>query len=344
MKQMKNHGILFLMTVVLLFYSAGMRSYAKEDIDLNNYEKLSAWFEDECEGSLQVLAEKKNDWWERLLPNERTFAKHLESFLVCEDFSKNNYARENITGAISKIQRGIPEEIFFLETCFENLRLQDLYNLRNAGFSLDDLFSFMGAKYLSDLYSCDLYEQYYAWENGELFLETPQFEKLSILNVLAETMRTEKNEESASREAGNFAVVAATGILANGELWGRAHGEVYKVYVNGAEGFSGNYGACIRTGYQYSEMKSETGRIGWIVNHYADKNGAAYVAAQTVIWGLQRGLTAEECEIVSSILYKTSGEGKVIANKIAQIYHNSEGKSEPYDIAQRISGCQKVFF
>ena len=321
--------------------------YTREDLDADDFEMQLAWFQEECDGNFLVLAEKDDEWWDSLLPNERKLAEDLSQFILYEeDSAPDNYTFETLDEAIAKLESGIAPQDFFAGTKFEDLSLDDLYRLRDTGYDLDDLFYFMEAQYNPDQYESDLYDQYEAWKAGEAELTEEESGRLEVLQELsgymADTPPAITPFAFTPSDGDEYATmsVSRSGTTASGEMWGRVHGDIYILTVGGVKGFCGTYGSSARNGYKYGNLTTDSGRIGWVIDNYANRSGYVYAAAQTAIWGMQRGISAVSCMVAASSLFEESGEAMAIANNIATIYEESEGQSETYYTLEGPSGSQ----
>lgn len=271
----------------------------EEDLNLEDSDAIIAWFEEECEGSFLILAEKDEAWWEALTPNERTAAELFASFLL-EEEEIDHYTFEDLEGAIARLEEGADPDVFFAGTHFEGLQLEDLYCLQKYGYTLDDLFYFMEAIYQPEEYKSGLYDRYQALQSEEEEPSGEEREGLEALYNLAEQIlpldywgiqmlwNPGPGDPYASMS------VSRTGYGANGNSTGLfgEHGEIWKLKVGGVDGFCGTYGASARNGFKYGNLsEAKSGRIGWITQVYATSSGSNFAAAQIVIWCLQRGIT-----------------------------------------------------
>lgn len=323
----------------------------REDLDLSDSAAIDAWFDRECDHSFRVLAEKEEDWWNRLLPNEKFAAELFLAFFVDGDSAPEHYTFETLDEVIAKLENGLSPESFFADTRFAALELEDLYRLRETGYDLDDLFLFMEVQYQPEVYTSDLYEQYKAYKAGETALPEETVKNLQVLAELSEGMMPadywgiapfwtpEVGDKYASMR------VSSTGIGAGGNsvTFGQ-HGTIYKLVVGGVNGFCGTYGASARSGYLYGNLQQESGTIGWIVQNYSHANGISYASAQISIWCLQKGI--RDASYASTIAYNlvknSTDEDKAefVRSTVQYIMNASSGKSESYYTLEGPSGSQ----
>ena len=81
-------------------------------------------------------------------------------FITAEDSDPNHYTFETLEEAIEKMEGGLSIEEFFDGSRFASLESEDLYELKDNGFTLEDAALFMEAQYQPEVYQNDLYEKY----------------------------------------------------------------------------------------------------------------------------------------------------------------------------------------
>ncbi len=319
------------------------------DIDINDWRQISNWFMDECNNDFNVLAEKDQEWWDSLMPNERIAAEMYSKFIVDES-PEENYTFENLNEVIEKIESGIKIESFFAGSRFAALELEDLYILRENDYTLDELALFMEAQYQPELYESELYDQYVSYQEGVLELSEEEIVKLELLNEISLKMMPGDYydistfwEPSVGDEYASMRV-SSTGFGAGYNTTFGEHGTIYKLTVGGSSGFCLTYGGSARTGYMYGNTSIGSGRIGWIIKNYANSSAKEFVGAQIVIWCLQRGITdrGQVAALISTMVYGSASQSDVsaIINNGLEALDGSSGQSATYYELEGPTGSQ----
>ncbi len=321
----------------------------EEDIDINDWQQISNWFMEECNNDFNILAAKNQEWWDNLLPNERIAAEMYGKFVV-EKSPEEHYTFENLDEVIKKIESGIEIESFFKDSRFAALELDDLYVLRENKYTLDDLALFMEAQYQPELYESELYDQYASYQEGELELSETEASRLESLNEMAlkimpmDYYGIDLLFAPANGEQYATMKVSSTGFGAGYNTTFGEHGTIYKLIIGGKSGFCLTYGKSARTGFMYGDASIGSGRIGWIIKNYAGAGSKTFVAAQIVIWCLQRNITSEAqvAALISTMIYNSASQEEVSAviNEGRSILNGSSGQSSTYYELEGPSGSQ----
>ena len=322
----------------------------ENDIDLSDWRQMVLWFEKECNNDFLELAAKDQAWWDSLLPNQRKTAEMYAKFITAKDSDPNHYTFETLEEAIEKMEGGLAIEEFFDGSRFASLESEDLYDLRDNGFTLEDAALFMEAQYQPEVYQSDLYEKYKNYQNGKLSLEEEEVCRLERLNEIAlKMMPMDYYGASAFWEPSIGDRYASMGVSSTGYGAGSnttfgTHGTIYKLMVGGKSGFCLSYGSSARTGYMYGDILQTNDRIGWIVQNYAGSGSKAFVGAQIVIWCLQKGITGEGqvAALISTMVYGSTSQSDVsdIINEGRAALNGSAGKSGTYYTLRGPSGSQ----
>ena len=206
--------------------------------------------------------------------------------------------------------------------------------MRAVGLSLDQLFVFAKSMKEPGIYDSPFRDSYINWQRGTMQPPEEDMEKLIVLKILFTKVETEKNGSIKAE---------FMGIYADGELWGKHHGAVNKIEAEGIPGFLGNFGANTRNGYEYSFLEKREGRIGWIIQEYAQETGSVYVGAQTAVWGIEQGMSVDECVAAAKQLYESSVDSEKIADTVKLVYSQSQGKMTGYHVLQRQEKSQLIY-
>ena len=89
-------------------------------------------------GRIRDILEQDNAWWESLYDYERDLAEFIRDSLV--ELDANVYSGQELEEIISILEGGVAAADFFAGTVFDALELEDLYQLRDGGWTLDDLY------------------------------------------------------------------------------------------------------------------------------------------------------------------------------------------------------------
>ncbi len=105
---------------------------------------IITWKELYLPSSYEDLLGYDEDWWDGLYDYERDLAEFLVGKIV--ELDDNVYQGQSVEECIEILESGVEATDFFQGTIFVDLTLDDLYALRDAGSSLDDLYEEIAAQ------------------------------------------------------------------------------------------------------------------------------------------------------------------------------------------------------
>lgn len=95
------------------------------------------WRETYFPDGYEELLNYDEEWWDSLYDYEREMAKFLKGLIV--ELPDNVYMGQELSECISILENGTAPEDFFAGTVFAGLELADLYELRESGYTFQEL-------------------------------------------------------------------------------------------------------------------------------------------------------------------------------------------------------------
>ena len=290
------------------------------------------WMETYLPGGYGDILEQDNAWWESLYDYERDLAEFIRDSLV--ELDANVYSGQELEEIISILEGGVAAADFFAGTVFDALELEDLYQLRDGGWTLDDLYGC-----LEDL------------AGGSL--ETDGTEGFENLARMAEKLYASQGGgiQPYSLAAGALEkgdVVATLSVSASGYS-GTGHGQIYELTLGGEAGLCMSFGKSARNGYQYfageGEYERELGGLGYLVD-YADYSDKFYAVIQIAAWLYMESGAYTENQVLnraSSMLNTSTDEAEGMAELVWGYYRTAcQSKSYYYVFKSANSNAQVI--
>ena len=121
-----------------------------ESDDIQEEQSIADWIEENIPEDYSELLNRSQEWWDRLTPNQKLVAEIFAKPIVEDDSFYNDQTLEEVIEIVENQE--IESSIFFNRTLFENITLEQLYELKNMNLELDDL-----AEAILGLYDYDGY-------------------------------------------------------------------------------------------------------------------------------------------------------------------------------------------
>ena len=99
---------------------------------------VARWRELYLPNGYEDLEQYDDDWWNQLYDYERDLAEYLKDLNV--ELSDQVYMDQSLEECIAVMESGVPPETFFAGTIYQGLSLEDFYEFREAGYTMEDLY------------------------------------------------------------------------------------------------------------------------------------------------------------------------------------------------------------
>ena len=99
---------------------------------------VARWRELYLPNGYEDLEQYDDTWWDQLYDYERDLAEYLKDLNV--ELSDQVYMDQSLDECIAIMESGVPPETFFGGTIYQGLSLEDFYEFREAGYTMEDLY------------------------------------------------------------------------------------------------------------------------------------------------------------------------------------------------------------
>ena len=111
----------------------GQYHFTEDDLS-----SVARWRELYLPNGYEDLEQYDDDWWNQLYDYERDLAEYLKDLNV--ELSDQVYMDQSLDECIAIMESGVPPETFFGGTIYQGLSLEDFYEFREAGYTMEDLY------------------------------------------------------------------------------------------------------------------------------------------------------------------------------------------------------------
>lgn len=111
----------------------GQYHFTEDDLS-----SVARWRELYLPNGYEDLEHYDDTWWDQLYDYERDLAEYLKGLNV--ELSDQIYMDQSLEECIAVMESGVPPETFFAGTIYQGLTLEDFYEFRDAGYTMEDLY------------------------------------------------------------------------------------------------------------------------------------------------------------------------------------------------------------
>ena len=111
----------------------GQYHFTEDDLS-----SVARWRELYLPNGYEDLEHYDDTWWDQLYDYERDLAEYLKDLNV--ELSDQVYMDQSLEECIAVMESGVPPEAFFAGTIYQGLALEDFYEFRDAGYTMEDLY------------------------------------------------------------------------------------------------------------------------------------------------------------------------------------------------------------
>lgn len=301
-------------------------------------ESIQEWMKTYLPGGYGDIISLEEAWWEELYDYERDLAEFIRGSLV--ELDPHLYGGQELEEILAILEQGISPAAFFAGTIFEDLELSDLRQLKEDGWSLDQVYEFLMAYCQEDAEN----QLYISWQAAEEALEEERFESLlmAVEKIIAGMGLFEAySAASGALEAGD--TVANLSVSATGYS-GTGHGTIYKLTLGGEPALCLSMGKSARNGYKYfagsGEYESRQDGIGYLLS-YALLSGKFYATVQIAAWLYMESASLSKTQVISraaSMLNTSAEEASDMAELVWGYYQGACSHSIPYYVFRSSNG------
>ena len=241
-----------------------------------------------------------DEWWNGLYDYEREMVDFLEDESVFVP-DENLYSNEEIDECIDKIESGIDSQDFFDGTWLEDVSLEELKFIRDAGYTMediDDVIVYINSDEESQLSNEYLYQENLGNEDSDI---------VELFNIVSSSIEESKSEDITLNTTPKMRKASAR--IAEGEAYyqadltvkmtgGDRHDPIYRITLGGVPALCYKEGAHCNSSMKYilRQPAPRKGHAGYYAK-LAASSQSNYLACQIALWvELDRGFGLSELQ------------------------------------------------
>lgn len=284
--------------------------------DLYHYDReepstILTWKDRYIPGGFEDLLNYDDAWWDSLYDYEKELAEFLEGQIV--ELSDDVYDGQDLDTCISIIEEGSSAADFFSGTVFKGLTLEDMYELRKFGFSLDDVYDAL--MYLSREGNMD------GWFSDDIGEDQRKGMENVVWNLLP---------SNPMLRVSNGDLVADMSVTNTGYK-GTSHGTIWKLTIGGKPALCLSKGKSARNGFLYNAnpgtYEQQNDGVGYLVSR-AGLSGDYYVCAQIALWLYQQSRSYTKTQVEERAYAMLDESAAAIEPLITTVWNNYYGATQ----------------
>lgn len=323
---LKRIGVMLLVFTVVM-QSLGVQVYAAEDTEKNRSvqeeQSIVEWIEANIPEDYSELLNRPQEWWDNLTSNQKMAAEIFAEPIVEDNRFYNDQTLEEIIAIIENQE--VKSSDFFNRTLFENITLEQLYELKNRSLELDDL-----ADAILGLYDYDGYLMTDDKALLELAVTVSGYSPIMTFAYIAQ-----------EGEDVSYMTLKDTG-------YEDGHGHTFWRITNGGENvYCLKHGATLKKSYAYGNVQESTGAAEYLIKNYGNSSSdEGYMCIQMAVWALLDGQSESSVQTYAYSWFTKGGistaDAFAWAQTTKQFFSLAANKSGTIYVAEGPAGSQPI--